>query len=276
MLTPETLTVLLVGVGANALLALAIGIHRLADRRRQRAVARAFAAGGAGVTSASASSTGATGASAGAAGASGRTIAGGDAATPWFPSVVDLSPQVASASHTTATPGGDLGLANASAWSAWLEEEAARVARYHRPATIVLVELSGLDRLAERVGPAAADRLVPPVAATMVRHARAADHLAQLGPARFGVMLVETDEVRAINYVERIRTACDLWLAAGAVALRLSIGWAEIKGDGTGEAAFAEAERRLFGERRRTEPVIEAAPSDERETFPTVLQASRT
>ena len=43
----------------------------------------------------------------------------------------------------------------------------------------------------------------------------------------------ETDEVLAINYVERVRHACDLWLESGAVSLRLAIGWASSTGDGS-------------------------------------------
>jgi diguanylate cyclase (GGDEF)-like protein len=125
------------------------------------------------------------------------------------------------------------------------------VNRYGHPATIVLVELAGVDRLAERLGPEAADRLIPPIAATMRRHARAADNLARLGPARFGVLLAETDEVVAINYIERVRSACDVWLQSGAVALRLSIGWAEVGPKQPVEVALRAAETRLNAERQR-------------------------
>ncbi len=137
------------------------------------------------------------------------------------------------------------------AWSKWLTEEAARIGRYGRPATIVLVEVAGLDRLAERIGPDAANRLIPPIATTMRRHARASDNIARLGQARFGALLPETDEIRAINYVERARTACDVWLEAGAVALRLSIGWAEIGANQPVAVAVQTAERRLNEERQR-------------------------
>ena len=142
------------------------------------------------------------------------------------------------------------GLDVASTWSRWLAEEGARSQRYGRPSTIVLVELTGWERLAERLGADAAERLIPPVAATMREHARAADRVARLGPARFGALLAETDEIRAINYVERIRSACDIWLAAGAVALRLSIGWAEIAQHQPVDAAILAADRRLNAERR--------------------------
>lgn len=167
------------------------------------------------------------------------------------------------------------GLDLAPAWSKWLDEESARIGRYGRPATIVLVEVAGLDRLAERLGSAAADRLIPPIATTMRRHARASDNIARLGPARFGALLPETDEIRAINYVERARSACDVWLEAGAVAMRLSIGWAEIGANQPVAVAVQTAERRLNEERQRLRPrpdleVVdaEAEPEAEPETEP--------
>lgn len=158
----------------------------------------------------------------------------------------------------------------APTWTKWLAEEAARIHRYGRPATIVLVELPDLDRLAEKLGPEAADRLIPPIATTMRRHARAADNLARLGRARFGALLTETDEILAINYIERVRSACDVWLESGAVALRLSIGWAEIGPNQPVEVAIQTAERRLNQERQRRrtriDPDGDAEPASERES----------
>ncbi len=150
------------------------------------------------------------------------------------------------------------GLDLGATWERWLVEEDGRIKRYHRPATVVVVELDGLERLAERLGPAAADRLIPPVAATMRRHARTSDRVARLGRGRFGAILVETDEVQAINYVERVRAAADEWLQAGAVAVRMSIGWAEANASRGMEDAEVAAEERLNGERRRHAPVDDA------------------
>jgi len=135
-------------------------------------------------------------------------------------------------------------------WARWLEEEEARVRRYRRSATVVIVEVEGLDRLVERFGAEAAGRLIPPVATTMRRHARETDRLARLGAVRFGALLPETDEISAINYVERIRMACDTWLEAGGVAARLAIGWAEANNGRTMDAALMSAEDRLNADRR--------------------------
>jgi diguanylate cyclase (GGDEF)-like protein len=208
-----------------------------------------------------------------------RSRPAGDAAAigagaPWFS---DGRPTAyASAGSTMAAPASDpaTGLDTGQGWARWLNEEQARIHRFHRPSTIVLVELSGLERLADRLGNEAAQRLLPPIATTMKREARAADHLARLGPTRFGAMLVETDEVRAINFVERVRSACDVWLEAGAVMLRLSFGWAEISPDSPADVALLEAERRLFEERQRIASML-SRQADEPDVEAAMLEAAK-
>src|SRR5512141_2135602 len=118
------------------------------------------------------------------------------------------------------------GLESLTDWNRLIADEDVRHARYKRPATVVVIELDGFDRLMRALGQLATDRVVLAVADTIRRHARSADHVARLGPSRFGVLLPETDEVAAINYVERVRQASDLWLESGAIALRLAVGWA--------------------------------------------------
>jgi diguanylate cyclase (GGDEF)-like protein len=143
------------------------------------------------------------------------------------------------------------GLPDASAFSRLVADEDARIARYHRAATVVIFELEGLDRLVERLGDDAGDRIIPAVADTLRRLARAADHVARLGPGRFGALLPETDEVAAINYIERVRKACDLWLETGAIAMRLAIGWAGTAGDPPLTDAQRTATERMYAELRR-------------------------
>lgn len=130
-------------------------------------------------------------------------------------------------------------------------DEDARIQRYRRPATIVIVEVEGLDRLVERLGNTAVDRLIPAVADSIRRNARGADHIARLGPGRFAVLLPETDEVQAINYIERVRKACDLWLESGAVALRLAFGWASATETSLIDAQTLATDR-MFAETRRS------------------------
>jgi diguanylate cyclase (GGDEF)-like protein len=160
-------------------------------------------------------------------------------------------------------------------WAKRLTEENARVQRYGRAATVVLVELAGVDRLAERLGPDAAERLIPPIGTTMRRQARSADSLARLSATRFAVLLPDTDEVKAINYVERVRAACDVWLEAGAVSLRLSMGWAEINANQPVDPAVQTAEQRLNVERHRVRDRDVRDVDDHRGAAPTRMRPAR-
>jgi diguanylate cyclase (GGDEF)-like protein len=153
----------------------------------------------------------------------------------------------------------------AAGWARRLADESARIQRYGRTSTVVIVELAGLERLAERLGTDAAERLISPIASTMRRLSRSADNLARLGPTRLAVLLPDTDEVKAINHVERVRGACDVWLEAGAVSLRLAIGWAEISASKAADVALHDAERRLGEERQRQRSHEERDAADDRD-----------
>jgi diguanylate cyclase (GGDEF)-like protein len=132
-----------------------------------------------------------------------------------------------------------------------IADEDARIQRYRRPATIVMIEVEGLDRLVERLGDSAIDRLIPAVADSLRRNARESDHVARLASGRFAILLPETDEIQAINYIERVRKACDLWLESGAVALRLAIGWASAAETSLAAAQLLATDR-MFAETRRS------------------------
>jgi diguanylate cyclase (GGDEF)-like protein len=136
------------------------------------------------------------------------------------------------------------------AWERHLSDENARVVRYGRPAAIVLAELVGLRRLSDRFGERQAERLLPAIADVFRREARRCDRVARVGWARFGVLLPETDERQAVTYVERVRAASDRWLAAGGVALRLSVGVASPRPSNGLDSAVRLAEERMYAEGR--------------------------
>lgn len=152
---------------------------------------------------------------------------------------------------TTASVDELTGLLDQTAFMRLVFAEDLRIQRYHRASTIVLFELDGLDRLVERLGPGAAERVVPALADTIRRLARKPDRVARLAPGRFAILLSETDEVAAINYIERVRRACELWLESGAIALRLAAGWAGTTGDPTLPDAMRIATERMYVEIRR-------------------------
>jgi diguanylate cyclase (GGDEF)-like protein len=143
------------------------------------------------------------------------------------------------------------GLDTLLAWERAFAAENARYVRYRRPVTVVVAEIDGLSRLVDRFGAEPARRVLPAVGDAMRRHARRTDQVAHVGGGRFLVLLPETDEVAAINYVERVRMACERWLESGAVALHLAIGWASPTQVGEVDTAMRVAEERMYAERRR-------------------------
>ena len=127
------------------------------------------------------------------------------------------------------------GFADRRAWKEAFRREQQRLARYGCPVTLVVAEIDGLDSLAAVIGLGAADRLLAPIEAVMRRTARATDV-----PAR-----------PAINYVERVRSECDMWLEAGGLAIRLAIGWAQPIAGGSLAEALRLAHDRMNTDRRR-------------------------
>lgn len=85
-------------------------------------------------------------------------------------------------------------------WDAAVRHEDARMARYARPASVLVVRIEvaragSLDRIGARVG-------------DIVReHARETDRVTRAGADRFHVLLPETDEAEAEVLAERIRIA---------------------------------------------------------------------
>ena len=177
--------------------------------------------------------------------------ADGDATT-GEPTLAEVTPIPRSA--VTAAPRGRdalTGLLDTMAFEEVLEHEEQREQRYGRSATVIVFELDGLAKLVDRLGSEPGDRIETALGDTIKRLARRADYVARLERGRYSVLLPETDEVAAINYVERIRRACDLWLESSAIAMRLAIGWASTTGDATLSGAIRLASERMRVEQRR-------------------------
>jgi hypothetical protein len=86
-------------------------------------------------------------------------------------------------------------------WDEALHHEDARVARYGRPASVLVVAIDGAP------GPIA-ERAAPAVGTAIRAAARETDRVARTGPGRFHVLLPETEEAEASAVAERIRAAC--------------------------------------------------------------------
>ena len=143
------------------------------------------------------------------------------------------------------------GLGDPAVWERTIREESARAARFHRPVTVVMAELPRLDEVADRLGREAADRVVAETARLLVAEGRAVDRIAWLDYARFGVLLMETEEARATDYVNRVRSAADAWLQGAGLSVRLALGWASPAEGSDVVAAAAMAEKRMRDPERR-------------------------
>jgi diguanylate cyclase (GGDEF)-like protein len=143
------------------------------------------------------------------------------------------------------------GLETAWTWSAALDSEEKRFARYGVPVTFVVAEVEGLEDLAARLGRDVAEILVRSVGMALRRGTRASDVVVRHGDGRLLAMLPETDEVAAINCVERVRAECDAWLRGDKLLVRLAVGWAQPCAGGRVADAVRLAAERMEADRRR-------------------------
>ena len=129
-------------------------------------------------------------------------------------------------------------------WDRILGSELARVRRYHRPATVALVEVTGMDDVSRVWGAEIAEQAFIRVARKLAIEIRSSDHIARVDRTRFAILLTETDEIAAINFVERVRQAIDQQPGEAGVA----IGWASPATATDLREAMASAEARLVAE----------------------------
>jgi two-component system cell cycle response regulator len=140
------------------------------------------------------------------------------------------------------------GLDGPDFWRRVLVAEVARSARYGSRLTVVTIELQGLDLLAATWGADVARHTLREAAQGVLRTSRTSDYCARLAASRLGVVLTETDEIAAINFVERVREHAPKKLPRGAESLSFSFGWASPKAGEAAEAVVRRAETRLLAE----------------------------
>ena len=145
-------------------------------------------------------------------------------------------------------------LGDPAMWSRAIREESARAARFGHPVTVVMADLPHLDSLADRFGSGIADQVTAEAARWLASESRAADRVAWLGGARFGVLLPETDEIAAGAWVERVRSVADGWLESTGLSIRMALGWASPTEGGDVTAAAIAAEQRMHDAERRSRP----------------------
>lgn len=140
------------------------------------------------------------------------------------------------------------GLEGPDFWRRVLVAEVARAARYHRSLTIVVVEIDGGEILAETWGMDVARHVIREAAQCLRRTSRTSDYCVRIGALRFGVVLTETDEIAAINFVERVREAGPRFMPREPEVLRFHFGWASPRQGESADAVVKRASHRLAAE----------------------------
>ena len=140
------------------------------------------------------------------------------------------------------------GLQGPDAWQRALVGEVARSARYGRPLTVVVLEVEGVMELTDDLGRDAGRLVLREVAQALRRESRGSDLVFRIGVTRLGVLLTETDEVTAINYVERVRESVLPQLPALDLPLRLSFGWASPVAGESADVLVRRADHRMIEE----------------------------
>jgi diguanylate cyclase (GGDEF)-like protein len=140
------------------------------------------------------------------------------------------------------------GLEGPDFWRRALVAEVSRAARYRRSLTVVIVELEGIPAVAEAWGPEVARHALREAGQCIRRASRTSDYCMRIGLSRFGVVLTETDEIEAINFVERVRETGPRAMPKGTHGLRFNFGWASPKQGESADAVVKRADHRLAAE----------------------------
>jgi diguanylate cyclase (GGDEF)-like protein len=140
------------------------------------------------------------------------------------------------------------GLEGPDFWRRTLVAEVSRAARYRRSLTVVIVELDGIPAVAEAWGIEVARHALREAGQCIRRASRTSDYCTRIGMSRFGVVLTETDEIEAINFVERVRETGPRAMPKGTHGLRFNFGWASPKQGESADAVVKRADHRLAAE----------------------------
>jgi diguanylate cyclase (GGDEF)-like protein len=141
------------------------------------------------------------------------------------------------------------GLEGPEFWRNMVISEVARATRYKRPMTVVILDVDGMAEVLAIWGPEVAHHTLRETAQCLRRMTRSSDQLARIGPSRFGILLTETDEIAAINFVERVRAAGPISVPRTADLVHFVFGWASPTNRDAPEAVVRSAETRMASDR---------------------------
>jgi diguanylate cyclase (GGDEF)-like protein len=146
------------------------------------------------------------------------------------------------------------GLTNRGTFEDLLEMENRRVQRYHRTASVVMIDVNGLKQVNDCQGHIAGDRLIQAAAEVLRETCRRSDVVARYGGDEFVLLLPETAAPQVPKLIARLDQSIADWNAAQSdpgFTLSLSIGYADADECGDLHAALKQADARMYEEKRR-------------------------
>jgi diguanylate cyclase (GGDEF)-like protein len=134
------------------------------------------------------------------------------------------------------------GLANRAQLDRRADEEILRWERYHRPLSLVLLDMDGFSTVNARYGREAADEALVHVATLLKQSIRALDLAARYGGEEFALLLPETNAMGAMIVAKRLQLDLESHILLPLVEpLTASFGVAMMLPDEPREAFFARA-----------------------------------
>jgi diguanylate cyclase (GGDEF)-like protein len=130
-------------------------------------------------------------------------------------------------------------------WDRLISGEKARHRRSARPVTVVLLELVGCEELASAIGREGALQVFARLSRALVSQMRTSDHIARVGRNRFALLLPETDELQAVNFIDRVLAHLRDSIAREGIDVHIGIGWASPAPSDRLTDAIGLAEERL-------------------------------
>ncbi len=152
------------------------------------------------------------------------------------------------------------GVSNRGGWEAQLVPAQLALSSGELSAAVALFDLDELKQVNDGYGHLAGDELLQRFARVLGETARASDFVARIGGDEFAVLLRDCDLEGASAWCERVIAAVEAEEAIGErPALRVSWGCAATTAGGSIAAAFADADRSLYGDKGANGGRIEAA-----------------
>lgn len=116
------------------------------------------------------------------------------------------------------------GILNRRAFYDSLENELLRCYRYHRPFSLVYIDLDGFKKINDNLGHNMGDFLLQKTAQVITSTVREVDLVARLGGDEFAILLIEADEENTKRIVPRIQKSLLAEMAENQWAVTFSIG----------------------------------------------------